>query len=430
MRFLAATGLLLPLIAACGGAAAPAPTASAPPQAAADGGPKVAAASPAGDAGSAGAKVDFDALLAREAPAMKSAEARSSDGALTASPEAAAKPTFEPQGKREVLTIPVGTEQPVSCLVRTDFPPPAGLLLSVLQNIQRQIPKNQLSGLDVAVVGKVPYIEAELQYVVEQDGKPVVGMLKAAAFERGDGVVLCWHDEFGYRATFRRVAESVVKTLVVRDAPAPGKPVELQIDIARMGKQPIGYAISRHFIRADGTHVETDSSSMLAPRSPVDFVSRDSTSSTTSDKTGAVTGIDTAMIEEGEPSKSLHVSRTAPGKYHAEGTVSGKPVKGDFVAKTPLWGDWRERSEVRAKLLGGPKAKELVLSCYSTESDPVGATPCAWRATDQAGVFDHTTGDTHLRLTLDETAHMISGTMPMGQAELLIERVLLEDGSK
>jgi hypothetical protein len=314
--------------------------------------------------------------------------------------------------------------------VRTDFPPPASLITTVLKGAQKQAPKNQLASLDVAVVDKIPVIAAELQYVVDQDGKSAMGAFKAAVFERADAVVICFHDQLGYRATFRHVAEQVARSLVVSDAKAPGKPVEVEIDLARIGKQPIGFSVRRHFVLADGTHSETDSGSMLVPRSQAEFSARDWTSSMRSDKAGAMTHIDSVEVEDAEEARNLHVERTAPGKYRAQGTVSGKEVKGDFASKTPIWSDWRERQDIVSKLLGKTKAKELAFSCYSGDSDPVGVTPCVWRATPEANVFDHTLGETHMHLTLDATGHVAKGSIPMGPAELLIERVVFEGATK
>jgi hypothetical protein len=387
-------------------------------------------ASPA-TSGAAPAKDDsIDAALARETPPMKVVEAKSADGVFSVSTEASAAPTFALEDKVESLSVPIGMSEPLSCMVRSDSPSTSGVVQAVIASTQKQFKKSELGGLDVGVAGQIPYFSAELKYVVEQGGKPLLGVLKIAAFERANDTLVCLHDAPGYRATFRRVTEGIAKSLTQKGVEAHLAPLELDVAIAKIGAQPIGYAMERHYVRPDGTHGELESMSMLIPRSPTDLVNMESTKVTESSSDGVVTKIRTASMQGEDREEDLTVERKAANKYHVEGTFKGKPIKGEFKAKDPLWGNWRERDEIKKKLLAGPKLAQLAFNGYHPAVDPLAASPSTWHSTPEPMVFDTTSGGVQMRLTLDPSAWATKGTIKMGAIDMVIERVVMEKSGK
>ncbi|WP_394846344.1 hypothetical protein LZC95_02630 [Pendulispora brunnea] len=386
---------------------------------------KPAASAPAAPANSAG-EVTADTLFVRESTGLKAVSAKSGDGNLAVSVESSAQPTFEAKNNVPQVTIPIGAEQPVICLLRGDAPSTGSLLRSLISGVQKEEPKNQITMLDAAVLGNVPYYLAELQYIDEKTGKPLLGALKIAVFGRAGDTLLCMHDELGYRATFKRVAESVAKTLQKKNAEEPTAPNELEILLAKVQQQPMGYTLERHFITPEGTHVEIESSTMLVRRSATELMSMESVRVTESSKDGIATKIRTLSEEGGEQSESLTVERKSGGKYHVEGTKSGKAVKGDFTSKNPIWASWRQRAEVRDKMLRGRKVRELSLSGYSSGANPTGMTPTTYKATSDANAFDITHGEMQLRATLDADARTTQMGLKMGAIEIAFERAVLE----
>jgi hypothetical protein len=409
------------LAVACGGASAEGPGGATPAKPAAEASAPAAAAS---------GEVNAATLIAREAGSLQVVKAQSTDGNLAVATEATGPATFEVKDNVPRVTIPIGTAQPITCLLRPDSPSTGSLLYSVITGVQKEAPKNEITQLDIGVLGHVPYYVAELQYLDEDSGKPLLGALKVAVFDREGDTFLCMHDEPGYRATFRRIAEAAAKTFAVKDADPQDPPFELEVALAKVQTQPIGYSVERHFVTPEGTHVEVESTTMLIRRSPTELASIESGRVTESGKDGIATKIRVYSEQGGEVDGNIVVERKTGNKYHAEGTMSGKPVKGDFTAKAPLWATWRERNEVRDKLIKSTKTRELTLPGYSATTDPVGVTPSTWRATGEPSVFDITHGGMQVKATLDANGHETKAAFKMGPIEIAIERVVLESKGK
>ena len=421
MRLLLATSLplLLTTLAACG---SPPPAAApvAPPP------PAPVAAPPAPRPEEPVSKeAMLEAAMKREATGLTSTDVLSPNKNFAATVDSSAAPSFGATEGVERLVIPIGTDAPISCIIRHDAPPPAELLYGVIANVQSAMKKSQIAQLDVGLVGRVPYLLAEVDYVVEQNGVPSLGAFKAAAFERDDGTLLCVHEELGYRATFRRVSEQFARTLVRKDLEPVPVPLEYTVSIAHIGKQAVGYMLERHLVRDDGAHLETESSSMLLPRAPSNLTSIASGRVTTSDKSGVILGAKSTSSRDAETVRELTLEKKA-GKYHVEGASAGKPVKTDFTPKRPMWATWRERQELRTKMLGGPKVRTLTTSVYAASASAAAATTTTWTATDRPMVFDSAAGEMKVRVTLDEQARPMSVTIPNPSADIVIDRALLE----
>jgi hypothetical protein len=400
--------------AACGGGAPPSKTQTPPPPAAAPA-PAAAAPAPAGPS--------LATLLAREATELPLTRPASTDGPSFAV-DAAGAPSFEVKDDVVQATIPIGTAEAVRCFVRSDSIPTASLLYTVIDNVKKHFPKQAIAQLDVAIAEQIPYILAEVQYAAQADGKETFGTIKMMAIEREDDTLLCMHDEVGYRATFRRVAEQLARTLTLPDAEHAEPASELTIAIARIGAQRVGFELSRHWAQPDGKHIEASSMALLLPGAAGQISSLDMRRATTSGKDGVVTQIRVAADENTALSRDLKIERTAAGKYHVEGTFRDKPAKADFTTKKPILARWRERNEIRDKMLGGPKARELTFVGYSPNDDVAGATPSVWRATAEPNVLESTFGKTVVRQTVDADARETVGVSKLGQVDLTLERIL------
>jgi hypothetical protein len=421
MRLFLATSLSLSLtiLAACGSPPpAAAPVAPPPPAPAAPPAPKPEEP--------VSKEAMLEATIKREATGLTSTNVVSPNKNFTATVDSSAAPSFGATEGVERLVIPIGTDAPVSCIIRHDSPAPAELLYGVIANVQGAMKKSQIAQLDVGLVGRVPYLLAEVDYVVEQNGVPSLGAFKAAAFERDDGTLLCVHEELGYRATFRRVSEQFARTLVRQDLEPVPVPLEYTVSIAHIGKQAVGYMLERHLVRDDGAHLETESSSLLLPRAPSNLTSIASARISTSDRSGVILKVKSTSSRDAETVRDLALEKTKSGKYHVEGASGGKPVKADFVPRRPMWATWRERQELRTRMLGGPKVRTLTTSGYAASASATAATTTTWTATDRPMVVDSAAGEMKVRVTLDEQARPMSVTIPNPAADIVIDRALLE----
>jgi hypothetical protein len=156
------------------------------------------------------------ALFTRERPEMQTMEVRSLAGDVVFTTEATARPRLTPEGDGVyALDVPIGTDRPLKCWLRTDGTDARWLLANVLTDAKRATASFEIVNTRAGTLGQVAFVHAEAHYSVEKNGERLQGGLLATVFDGSDIVVACLHDEPGYRATFQRVTEGIMKSLKI-----------------------------------------------------------------------------------------------------------------------------------------------------------------------------------------------------------------------
>lgn len=168
---------------------------------------------------------DAATLFTRELPQMQVMEVRSAGGDVVLTTEAVARPriTREDAGVY-MLEVPIGTDRPVRCWLRTDGADAKWLLANVLTDAKQATQSFEIIDTRAGTLGQVGFVTAEARYSIEHNGEQLRGGLVATVFDSTDIVVACLHDEPGYRATFRRVTEGIIKSLKLEVARQPVPP--------------------------------------------------------------------------------------------------------------------------------------------------------------------------------------------------------------
>ena len=247
--------------------------------------------------------------------------------------EATELPPVEPAGPNHQVTVNIGTQGRVQCIVYGTPLDYAGAIGQMLKAIQPQVKVRKAVVTDVQLVDEIPALFSNVEYTTLTDGKKVLGQLKLMVHVRGDSSLMCMHDEPGYQASFRRMGLVAAKGFLPDGWKAP--PLHyVETQVVKIGTSLLGFV--HHVCGREGATTTCEGTdALLVPRGPGSWMTSDSASVEVSDAAGVVTTQTVANAEAGELSSRMTIRKTAPGAYDYEGTMSGKDLKGSFKTKSP-----------------------------------------------------------------------------------------------
>ena len=152
--------------------------------------------------------------------------------------------------KRYQVSIDIGTGSNVICNVSPQANDIANSARKYLELIKKNNPINkvQISKINSLVIGKTPLLELNLFLTVEKDGKKTGSFLKTVYTNIGNNYISCYHDQIGYKETFK----SVVKKIVTSFSSSNERSYDyVDIQIATLKKNNIGYILKRMIKEGD-----------------------------------------------------------------------------------------------------------------------------------------------------------------------------------
>jgi hypothetical protein len=411
---LAALGCATSRSPAAGGAAAP-PAATAAP------------APGAGTATSPPAGGLFQSMLGRESSGLTIHAVEFPGGKLSGKVESAAAPTVKRQDNAWALTIPIGSEAPISCFVQDKGIDTAASLLRFVRLVKDGATGVTVQGVaptDAGVIAESAYMMIALSYTKPSPRGLAGGQVKVMVRPDADAPLLCFHDEVGYGETFKRVTRSLAGSLKAQQPSAPPQFVEIQI--ARLGGVPVGF--DRRTVNTDlhGVKLDQTISCMLLPRSPLELSGSDRVVSERSDVHGRVLQIDSVEVEGEELSSQLQLTRNGIGReYVFKGKQSGKEISGHFRSKEKegLASSILVADRLRSTLLSG-KSPEIKVEEYHAGLSPQPLEVTYRRKGDGRGIT-LMLGQLEAHGRLDESGIIDQVSMPIGGTSMQQERVLI-----
>ncbi|HXU83203.1 MAG TPA: hypothetical protein VN914_17535 [Polyangia bacterium] len=319
--------------------------------------------------------IDLKALVGRELPApLPKTRVSLFKGQMTGEIEAAGAIKTDDgklgdDGEAAEVKVPLGTGGEMSCLVYPEAIPSAATIAKILGEVSKEVHFERVRLVDVKVVEASPavYLEAEYSANDGQGGK-VFGQFKMMLHAAADNPVLCMHDEVGYRASFRRIAEGLFQSL--RLAGADAGPRYTDIQVVRVGQVPIGYEITSLLDGKEDKQIVSNDAALFAPRAPDQLAYADTSSTEVADGKGDLVLAVYSKMEEGKPASSVRIDRTAAGQYTFKGEQGGKSINGSFKSRGKrLLSSSAVTEELRRSLLSG-KSQELTVEEYHPHGDP------------------------------------------------------------
>ncbi len=414
------TTLLLGLLTGCATPASSTRTdapASAAPEAA-----RTGTEAPSAQAPVSTPRPDLKALAARELEPLSRQQVSAPDGSFTAEVEAAGTPTFQQQQGVLVLSVPLGTRDPMSCFVYSEPLDAGGALYRLIQMAGQRTDLQQVRITDVRLVGDSPAVYAEAQYLVDTPRGKAAGQAKMMVHTDDRVPLVCTHDELGYSESFKRISSGLAGSFQSAAGKQPA-PRYFEFNLLRVQGHPVGFEKRVMREAAGGSRLTEVESSLFLPRSPKELLVRDTVSTELSDKDGKLVARDYARASNGELDIQMSLEQVKGREYHYEGKHGGKELNGTFTAPGDLATEPGTARLLRERLLPG-RDKELTLHLYSPAADPVAPVRQVLRQ-ESAGSREVKLemGSLQGTLTVDARGMVEKAVVPMGGLDMVQERV-------
>jgi hypothetical protein len=372
--------------------------------------------------GAEGTQVDLEALLEREVSPLPKRSVGFPNPVWSARVEAEGAPAVSLLESATVVDIPIGTQDPVRCYVYADDVDPGGTLGRVLNDAGRQAEYERIRPVDVVVAAEAPALQVAALYTTRGPlGDRVAGQLELLFHALPGHPVLCVHDELGYTKSFRRVALGFSSSL--RTELTPPAPRWLEVQVARIGKIPVGF-IRRALVASETGGVRTlETSSFMLPMPDQTWVFEDEGSFSDLDPGGRIQRAVFAQFSGGRELLNLRIDRLAGG-YHVQGKRAGEDVSAEFRTRDPeglpgpalvgQWLDQQERVEVEEFRPSLNAAEPVTVTYQRMSAAPrrvvakLGPAELVGRL-DARGLFDH------VELTANRTTTVFDRVLQRGK---------------
>jgi hypothetical protein len=389
--------------------------------AAAGGDPPAAAPAPAAQPSPEAAEAIRKAME-RELAALPPRPFRT-PGGIEGAVEAAAPPEVKVQEEVEEITIPLGTEQPVTCSAVAKRLDAAAAIWRMAESAKENVKLVLAQPTEVVAVEGSPLVLAAVVYQAPSEKGPMVGLLKLGVYVHDAHSLLCVHDEPGYSKSFARVVKGLAASLKGGGEDPRAGARFVQLSVMRIGALAIGYAEQVVWDRKGGGRLTSQYGAQLLPRGPANLVAVDSYSGEEVDAKDLLEKGTYAHVTNGEVDARMELTRRKDGKTFAyDGEKDGKPLAGKFKTSAGLSTDlWFARRFARS----APPPKGAVRhEAYSYEANPVAALPIVYRL-DAAGPrrARMEIGPIQLSGDLDDHGLFRSAEMPVGPTKLVVERL-------
>jgi hypothetical protein len=306
--------------------------------------------------------------LAREATRSDSYAVAADDGFFTASIEASGSPEVTAREGFYQVTVPIGSDSPVECLVYHDPMDSAATLGRLIEQPLIDMPRTEIREIDAGTFGRVPYLYQERLYLT---GQKAAGLLKGIVIPFETSTLACLHDEAGYSETFRQMAASFANTLVLRDE-ARLKVVHEEVLLWHMRGMKIGYTVHRAEPGAQGDIKSTVETAVLLPRSASETMARDEYNVIYEQGNGDLVSGRYAEAENGEIKVSISLDRTEQGGYQVAGTFQGKEIDAPLQSTAAVVGPYYQHREMlRAANPAAGEPRGVRIDAYVPSANPL-----------------------------------------------------------
>jgi hypothetical protein len=374
--------------------------------------------------------IDLEALVKRELPApLAKTKVSLFKGQMSGEIEAAGSIKTDDgklgdEGEAAELKVPLGAAGELDCLVYPDGIPAGATISKILSEVSKEVHFERVRLVDVTVVEANPAAYLEADYTAtEKDGGKAFGQFKLLFYASLDNPVLCMHDEVGYRASFRRIAEGLFRSLRLPNSILV--PRYTEVHVARLGQAPIGY---EHTSLIDGTEdkqILNIDGALFFPKDPGALIYDDHAITEVVDHHGNTELADYSDIKDGQLQSSVRVARTGDGQYAFKGERRGQPVQGTFRSrgKRGIVGSLAVVDEIRKTLLAG-KATDFTAEEYHPGSNPAGTVDVVYRRTDGHTVTFKIDG-VETSTVRDERGWVEKAAISAGIQQISVERVFV-----
>jgi hypothetical protein len=306
--------------------------------------------------------------LEREATLSGEYAVAAEDGFFTAKVAGSASPTVTPLDGVYQVTVPIATDTPAECFVYHNALDSAATLSQLIEQPLADMPRTQILKIDAGTFGQVPYLYQERLYLTEQKA---AGVLKGIVVPFQSSLLACLHDTAGYSETFRQMAASFARTLVLRDVRRQDY-VHEEVLLWQLRDMNIGYTVNRAGPGTDGEIRSTVETAVLLPRSASETLARDEYNVIHEQTNGDLIRGRYAEAENGKVKLSINLDRVEQGGYQVAGTYQGKALNAPLQAASGLVGPYYQHREIiRAANPASGQPRAMSIDAYVPSANPL-----------------------------------------------------------
>lgn len=368
--------------------------------------------------------------MKRETPKEDMQSVKSSDSLASFKVESTSRPKLE-LNKQNVefyyTAIDIGSPAPLECtFYKSDINPASSLKRlanGVLGSTQMvgTITKKEISYIDAGVIDGTPYLQLETSYLTVKDGAQMVGYFKSIAAIKGRDSIVCWHNDLGYRETFKKLANQVVSSYKFkRTDGSVFKPSYTEVLVFKVQGRPIGFSTSMVLEGTNDTKVWINRSAMLALSSSISEVSsNDDSQLEVSGKNGLITMGKYAGENDLEVGHLLDLNSQDGRVFHVKGIFKGKDIS-SFMKTSGLVSNYQQ-SKLAAQTFFKEKKKSLKVTGYVPSLSPVKPIDLIYKLKELKpgnALVDVQIGEINSTMNLQENGTSQNVVIPLGPVKI------------
>lgn len=365
----------------------------------------------------------------REAGTLPSHFVRAPDGSWTASIPGLAPPAVATVKERSLVFVDsaIGSSQPVACQVYDGELEIAGTIQQVLGMAPQHIQVDSIVPWSVTIDNGHPAAWIEAFYLVDRAQGRAGGHLKLAISARDDHPLLCFHDEVGYRKTFRHIAQGFFQSFEPSQKSA--EPHYLEVAIRYADEVPIGFkkSVLTEEEEIEGYQRWTTKAMLMLPVGEAKLLLKEEYEVLILDTTKHVAFGRWMNILGGDLTLDLELARVEGNLYQYNGQFQGAPVRGEFRTVAPRGlSSALSTAGILAKHLVRSKGFSFVQDEYVPAVDPTAPQRVTYyrNAEDLPRVVRWKAGDSETLRVVDEHGMLAKESVQLGASRFSARREL------
>lgn len=379
--------------------------------------------------GSEDMRAKLDSLIARETKTLNQTE---SEGDLKIKILSEGKTRSKLISKSDPvkyeLNIPIGAMSEIKCTLTEQVQFSGMLLKSIYDNIAQlsDIEARGIKTIEADVLHNMGYIYLEVEYLTKDKKYGIVKLISISTLNLS---LYCSHDEPGYKKTFFKVVDSLVKSSYVQSFINRLSNYDIkQIDIVYLNNKPVGYS-EQFFITSKDKKEKNIMSlvSMIMKRTQNELGSNDSFfMKTYESKTGHLLSGGYYSYVDLDAEYEVELEKIATRQYQVKGEFRGKELNQYFQSEQPLL----EPDFILVLYIEGKTSKkEWNFEVYIPSLSPVKPSKgkIVFQGKNGAGnkILEYINQPVRISIQADEKSYILSNT-DFGNISFLAKRRFLD----
>lgn len=302
-------------------------------------------------------------LRAREAAERPLQEVGSSDGAFAARVPADAG-TIEPGAEADYVTLGIGSDTPIECVLYHDEVEAASTLqtsaadvFAALQERYGAAVQAEIERLDAGAIGASPFLQLYWRYRVPRQGGEVLGELKQMIANREGRSVYCLLHDNGYARSFDRVVRELVGSMRFSSYDEM-RPYFTQIHVLSSGGRRFGFVSTSVTLEEDGEPRIVRYAAELRRGADDALSARDVSMVEHSTVSGMLRGKIFTDFRDGEMATALSLDRADGAGWELRGEQGGQATRA-ALEDAELW-SWLGTTTALREVAAGAASTDAI----------------------------------------------------------------------